>query len=192
MRVVLQRVSRASVTVPAENYHAEIGGGLLVLAAFIDEDTVQDLEWTARKIAAMRIFDDRDGVMNLSVKDVGGDVQRDLLQSGISAAGRLRSAGGSLRLLCGGKMGCGPEVGLFVFYIASAEFDTFGNACRESGGDRKNGERASSTFRHAPRSGLVFQRNGTENAAFSQKHHFRQRKNFHKIPGFSQKNIFQK
>ena len=74
MRVVLQRVSRASVTVPAENYHAEIGGGLLVLAAFIDEDTVQDLEWTARKIAAMRIFDDRDGVMNLSVKDVGGDV----------------------------------------------------------------------------------------------------------------------
>ena len=46
----------------------------MVLAAFIDEDTDEDLEWTARKIAAMRIFDDADGVMNLSVKDVDGDV----------------------------------------------------------------------------------------------------------------------
>ena len=41
---------------------------------FIDEDTEEDLEWTARKIAAMRIFDDEAGVMNLSVRDVDGDV----------------------------------------------------------------------------------------------------------------------
>lgn len=74
MRTVIQRVTEASVDVPAEGYRAEIGNGLLVLAAFIDEDTQEDLEWTARKIAAMRIFDDHDGVMNLSVKDVGGDV----------------------------------------------------------------------------------------------------------------------
>lgn len=74
MRTVIQRVTEASVDVPAEGYSAEIGNGLLVLAAFIDEDTQEDLEWTARKIAAMRIFDDHDGVMNLSVKDVGGDV----------------------------------------------------------------------------------------------------------------------
>lgn len=74
MRTVIQRVSEASVSVPAEGYLARIGNGLLVFAAFIDEDTDEDLEWTARKIAAMRIFDDADGVMNLSVRDVDGEV----------------------------------------------------------------------------------------------------------------------
>ena len=74
MRTVIQRVTRASVRVPAEGYESSIGNGLLVLAAFIDEDTEDDLVWTARKIAGMRIFDDADGVMNLSVKDVEGDV----------------------------------------------------------------------------------------------------------------------
>lgn len=74
MRTVIQRVSNASVAVPDEDYVSSIGKGLLVLAAFIDEDTDEDLEWTARKIAAMRIFDDQAGVMNLSVKDLGGDV----------------------------------------------------------------------------------------------------------------------
>ena len=74
MRTVIQRVEKAAVRVPAEDYSAEIGKGLLVLAAFIDEDTDEDLEWTARKIAAMRIFDDSEGVMNLSVKDVEGEV----------------------------------------------------------------------------------------------------------------------
>jgi len=74
MRVVIQRVSEACVRVPVEGYESAIGPGLLVLAAFIDEDTDEDLEWTARKIAAMRIFDDAEGVMNLSVKDVGGEV----------------------------------------------------------------------------------------------------------------------
>ena len=59
MRLVIQRVTRASVS---------------VLAAFIDEDTDEDLEWCARKLAAMRIFDDEDGVMNLSVKDVDGEI----------------------------------------------------------------------------------------------------------------------
>ena len=74
MRTVIQRVAEASVTVHEEGYEAKIGHGLLVLAAFIDEDTEEDLDWTARKIAAMRIFDDQDGVMNLSVKDVDGEV----------------------------------------------------------------------------------------------------------------------
>ena len=74
MRTVIQRVARASVSVPAENYESGIGTGLLVLAAFIDEDTEDDLLWTARKIAAMRIFDDDNGVMNLSVKDIQGEV----------------------------------------------------------------------------------------------------------------------
>lgn len=74
MRVVIQRVKNASVDVLDQGYRAEIGGGLLVLAAFIDEDTQEDLEWTARKLVAMRIFDDPQGVMNLSVKDVEGEI----------------------------------------------------------------------------------------------------------------------
>ena len=74
MRTVIQRVSHASVRVLEEAYESKIGKGLLVLAAFIDEDTEEDLEWTARKIAAMRIFDDESGVMNLSVRDVDGEV----------------------------------------------------------------------------------------------------------------------
>lgn len=74
MRAVIQRVQRASVRVPAEDYESSIGQGLLVLAAFIDEDTDEDIEWTARKIAAMRIFDDEAGVMNLSVQDIDGEI----------------------------------------------------------------------------------------------------------------------
>ena len=74
MRVVVQRVRNAEVNVPETGYSAAIGGGLLLLAAFVDEDTEEDLDWTARKITAMRIFDDANGVMNLSVKDVDGDL----------------------------------------------------------------------------------------------------------------------
>ncbi len=74
MRTVIQRVTNASVAVHEEGYESSIGKGLLVLAAFIDEDTAEDVTWTARKIAGMRIFDDADGVMNLSVKDVDGEI----------------------------------------------------------------------------------------------------------------------
>lgn len=74
MRTVIQRVTNASVAVHEEGYVSSIGKGLLVLAAFIDEDTAEDVTWTARKIAGMRIFDDADGVMNLSVKDVDGEI----------------------------------------------------------------------------------------------------------------------
>lgn len=74
MRTVIQRVSHASVAVPDQGYESSIGKGLLVLAAFIDEDTDEDVLWTARKIVAMRIFDDEEGVMNLSVKDIGGEI----------------------------------------------------------------------------------------------------------------------
>ena len=56
MRTVIQRVSHASVTIPDHDYRSEIGKGLLVLAAFTDDDDESDLEWTARKIAAMRIM----------------------------------------------------------------------------------------------------------------------------------------
>lgn len=74
MRAVIQRVSEACVKVPAEGYDSSIENGLLVLAAFVDDDTEEDLEWMARKIVAMRIFDDADGVMNMSVSDVEGEI----------------------------------------------------------------------------------------------------------------------
>lgn len=74
MRTVIQRTSGAGVNIPDEGYEAVIGKGLVVLAAFIDEDTLEDIDWTARKIAAMRIFDDENGVMNLSVNDVDGEI----------------------------------------------------------------------------------------------------------------------
>ena len=74
MRVVIQRVKNARVDISRIGYSSAIGVGLLVLAAFVDEDTDADLEWTARKIAALRVFDDEDGVMNLSVKDAGGEI----------------------------------------------------------------------------------------------------------------------
>lgn len=72
MRAVVQRVSRAKVT--AGDYCNAIGRGLMVLVAFEDEDTDADLQWMARKLSAMRIFDDEQGVMNLSVSDVDGEV----------------------------------------------------------------------------------------------------------------------
>ncbi len=73
MKVVIQRVTEASVTIDGV-VHGEIGNGLLVLAGFVDDDTDDDLQWTAAKIVGLRIFDDENHVMNLSVKDIGGDV----------------------------------------------------------------------------------------------------------------------
>ena len=69
----MQRVREASVEVDARIAGA-IGGGLLVLAGVAAEDTDDDRDWLARKIVAMRIFDDDAGVMNRSVREAGGDV----------------------------------------------------------------------------------------------------------------------
>ena len=74
MRAVIQRVSNASVAVPAEGYEAAIGRGMLVLAAFTEGDGKEDLEWMVRKVAALRIFDDENGVMNRSVTDTEGEI----------------------------------------------------------------------------------------------------------------------
>lgn len=71
MRLVIQRVSEASVTVEGECI-ASIGHGLLVLVGVENGDTEQDAAWLAAKAAALRIFDDEDGVMNRSVVDVDG------------------------------------------------------------------------------------------------------------------------
>lgn len=73
MRVVLQRVSKASVTIKSEVI-AAIGKGLLILVGIEDDDTQEDIDWLAAKIIQLRIFDDENGVMNLSVKDIGGEM----------------------------------------------------------------------------------------------------------------------
>ncbi|MGF3066023.1 D-aminoacyl-tRNA deacylase [Facklamia sp. P12950] len=73
MKVVIQRVNHASVTVNEEVVGA-IKEGLLLLVGFGPEDTVKDCEYCARKIVTMRIFDDEEGKMNLSLKDTGGSI----------------------------------------------------------------------------------------------------------------------
>ncbi|THV59256.1 D-tyrosyl-tRNA(Tyr) deacylase [Flagellimonas alvinocaridis] len=73
MRAVIQRVSKASVTVEGEKI-SSIGQGLLILLGIEDEDGKEDVEWLSKKVANLRIFNDEDDVMNLSVLDVGGDV----------------------------------------------------------------------------------------------------------------------
>lgn len=73
MRLVIQRVSRASVSVSGECI-SEIGSGLLVLVGVEAGDTEDDMRWLVGKTAGLRIFDDENGVMNRSVQDVGGDV----------------------------------------------------------------------------------------------------------------------
>ena len=73
MRLVIQRVSEASVTVDGECISA-IGRGLLVLVGVENGDTEQDAAWLAAKTAALRIFDDEDGVMNRSVVDIDGEL----------------------------------------------------------------------------------------------------------------------
>jgi len=73
MRVVIQRVREASVEVDGKTV-SSIGAGLLVLAAFRSGDSEADLEWVARKCLDLRIFEDGEGRMNLSVLDVGGGV----------------------------------------------------------------------------------------------------------------------
>lgn len=73
MRIVIQRVKRASVTING-NKKSEIEQGLLVLLGVCEEDTKEDAEWLARKVAALRVFDDSEGVMNRSVLDISGEI----------------------------------------------------------------------------------------------------------------------
>jgi len=73
MRAVIQRVSRARVVID-EVVKSQIGEGLLVLLGIEEMDGQEDLEWLSAKIINLRIFDDENGVMNVSVKDVDGDI----------------------------------------------------------------------------------------------------------------------
>ncbi|MBR5829925.1 MAG: D-tyrosyl-tRNA(Tyr) deacylase [Tidjanibacter sp.] len=73
MRVLIQRVAHASVTIEGERV-AEIGKGLLVFVGVATDDTEADVDYLVRKTSQLRIFDDENGVMNLDVRQVGGEV----------------------------------------------------------------------------------------------------------------------
>lgn len=73
MRVVIQRVTHASVTIEGK-VKSKIGKGYMILVGICAEDTEEDIKWLVKKIIGLRIFDDENGVMNLSIQDVGGDI----------------------------------------------------------------------------------------------------------------------
>ena len=73
MRAVIQRVTKASVTIEGKIY-GQIQNGLLVLIGIENADRDEDIEWLSSKIVNLRIFNDDKGVMNISVKDISGDI----------------------------------------------------------------------------------------------------------------------
>ena len=73
MKIVIQRVARASVTIGGEKV-SEIGKGLMILVGVVEGDTSEDMEWLALKTANMRIFNDENGVMNRAVIDTDGEI----------------------------------------------------------------------------------------------------------------------
>lgn len=73
MRIVIQRVSHASVTIEGK-VKSSIGRGYLILLGIGSDDGEEDIQWLVKKIIGLRVFDDANGVMNLSIGDVGGDI----------------------------------------------------------------------------------------------------------------------
>jgi len=73
MRVVVQRVNRASVSIEGKQV-AQISAGLLVLLGIEDADNDEDVEWLCGKISRLRVFPDTEGIMNLSVSDIDGEI----------------------------------------------------------------------------------------------------------------------
>lgn len=73
MRVVIQRVSHASVTIEGQK-KSQIGAGFLILLGIEQTDTQEDIAWLVRKIIGLRVFDDENGVMNKDILETGGDI----------------------------------------------------------------------------------------------------------------------
>lgn len=73
MRTVIQRVTHASVSINSK-IKSEINKGLLILVGIEESDTSEDINWLCSKITQLRIFDDEEGIMNLSVKDIDGEI----------------------------------------------------------------------------------------------------------------------
>lgn len=73
MRVVIQRVLNASVVIEQQT-HAAIGKGLLILLGVEENDSLEDITWLTQKIAQLRIFEDTNGLMNINVQDIDGEI----------------------------------------------------------------------------------------------------------------------
>jgi D-aminoacyl-tRNA deacylase len=73
MRVIIQRVSKSEVVVEGK-ITASIGLGLLILLGIEEADSIEDIDWLVKKISQLRIFNDENGVMNLAISEVGGDI----------------------------------------------------------------------------------------------------------------------
>ncbi len=73
MKVVIQRVKQASVSIQ-QQLHASIGAGMLILVGIQADDTAEDIEWLSSKICHLRIFDDENGVMNRSIQETAGEI----------------------------------------------------------------------------------------------------------------------
>lgn len=73
MRIVIQRVSHASVTIEG-NVKSQIGKGYLILLGVCEEDSQEDVDWLVKKVIGLRVFDDENGVMNRSIMDVDGEI----------------------------------------------------------------------------------------------------------------------
>lgn len=73
MKIVIQRVSRASVTID-QKVKDSIGRGYMILIGVHEEDTSEDVDWLVKKVSGLRVFDDSEGVMNLPITAVGGEI----------------------------------------------------------------------------------------------------------------------
>lgn len=73
MRIIIQRVSHASVTING-NTKSAIKTGYLILCGIEETDSSEDVDWLVRKVIGLRVFDDENGVMNLSIKEVDGEI----------------------------------------------------------------------------------------------------------------------
>jgi len=109
MRVVIQRVSKATVSCGEER--ASIGKGYLVLGGLEAKDTAAECAWAAAKIAGLRLFDDTEGRMNLSLADVGGEI---LAVSQFTLAGSIERG---RRPSFDGAMAADQARGLFELFV---------------------------------------------------------------------------
>ena len=73
MRIIIQRVSHASVTING-NTKSEIKTGYMILLGIEEKDSYEDVDWLVKKVIGLRVFDDENGVMNRSITDVGGEI----------------------------------------------------------------------------------------------------------------------
>lgn len=88
MRTVIQRVRHASVTIDG-NMKSKIGQGFLILLGIEEADTREDIEWLCRKIVGLRVFDDDNGVMNRSIKELSSNRTQDMRADDASQTGDI-------------------------------------------------------------------------------------------------------